>query len=295
MRIKEQRKQRGECLRCGLSERMTPRFCLSCADKERAYHARPEIRAKKKAYREKNKEQLKAKKKEYVERNRKQITAYMHEYFVKNRERLNKKAREYRAANRDRVNAHRRAYRLQNRDSISLKIRLWLYRTGRAKPRSPRQTREQINQRRRDWALRTGRVKPRRPAMSQEERNQRVREWKYRTGRARPRMVRVKQQITPLAEFYPYVMAESLRGSDLLKLINDTVPKNLPEYVRADVCQDLALAVLTGEVSESQIPDEVKKYMKMNFQMTARFGCLSLDDPNMRNIIEFAMLRGRHG
>jgi transposase-like protein len=46
-----------------------------------------------------------------------------------------------------------------------------------------------------------------------------------------------------------------------MSLIEKCVPKMLPEHIRADVCQDLVVAILSGEIEEQQIPFVVRSFI----------------------------------
>lgn len=61
----------------------------------------------------------------------------------------------------------------------------------------------------------------------------------------KPRLVRVN-----LA--YPYVMTRRDQNADILA-VNDLVPKALPEWARADICQNIMLAVLEGETTIDEL------------------------------------------
>jgi hypothetical protein len=56
---------------------------------------------------------------------------------------------------------------------------------------------------------------------------------------------------------YPYVVHDHTKpeGHDLVDLVNKAVPRGLPENIRADVCQDLIVALLAGDLTKEQIGD----------------------------------------
>lgn len=105
----------------------------------------------------------------------------------------------------------------------------------------------------------------------------------WREELARPRKQRVINPERPVKSadlFYPYVVFEPKAENNLLFAINAAVPKNLPEQIRADLCQDLAVAVLCGEVAESDLQGEVPLYLKKAMKLfPTKYGPLSLDAP----------------
>jgi hypothetical protein len=87
----------------------------------------------------------------------------------------------------------------------------------------------------------------------------------------------------PLTEFYPYVTSQNQQEHDFLLAVEALVPKSLPNWARADICQDMIVAVLTGEATIENIRDAVPRYIKWFFaKEPSKYGNLSLDTP-MRN------------
>jgi hypothetical protein len=80
---------------------------------------------------------------------------------------------------------------------------------------------------------------------------------------------------------YPYLTDTSGEGAALLTRIHAAVPRGVPESVRADACQAIVLAVLSGEISEEQVEAVAHEYVRRQYP-PKRF--LSLD----------AQLRGRY-
>lgn len=69
--------------------------------------------------------------------------------------------------------------------------------------------------------------------------------------------------------FYPYMIhdiGEPTEGHELVKLVNSVVPHTLPEQWRADVCQELIVGILSGEVSRGAIHDHVAKFISGQFK-----------------------------
>jgi hypothetical protein len=67
---------------------------------------------------------------------------------------------------------------------------------------------------------------------------------------------------------YPYLTDTTVGdGAELLTIINALVPR-LAESVRADVCQELALSVLIGEVKLEELSLHVRDYAKRQFMLS---------------------------
>lgn len=63
-----------------------------------------------------------------------------------------------------------------------------------------------------------------------------------------------------------------------LHTIQEYVPMTLPEQIRAEVCQDLSLAIISGEIVEEQIPFVAKDFVRNVFKLyPTKYGPLSLD------------------
>ena len=92
----------------------------------------------------------------------------------------------------------------------------------------------------------------------------------------RPKRVAVE----PLSEFYPYVSSRVSEEHELLLAVDALVPKALPKWSRADICQDLLVAVLTGEATLENVRDDVLRYVKWFLSKEpSKYGPLSLDAP----------------
>lgn len=91
---------------------------------------------------------------------------------------------------------------------------------------------------------------------------------------------RKPKPFVPLTEFYPYISTTPTEDHELLLAVDRLVPKGLNPDTRADVCQDMLVAVLSGDVSLDNLAGERPKYMKQFFKMfPAKYGHLSLDAP----------------
>ena len=71
-----------------------------------------------------------------------------------------------------------------------------------------------------------------------------------------------------------------LRPDDLLALIESAVSKALPPVLREDACQELAVRLLTGEATASNVQTEAKEIVKGLYAAhDMRFKTVSLDAP----------------
>lgn len=68
---------------------------------------------------------------------------------------------------------------------------------------------------------------------------------------------------------------------DLLAAINNIVPRGLPPVIRADVCQDLALAIIAGEIRLSAVSAEtIVEFTRAAYKLSPlASGRVSLDAP----------------
>lgn len=68
--------------------------------------------------------------------------------------------------------------------------------------------------------------------------------------------------------YYPYLAHDpkSANGHDLVLLANKLVPQGLPHDIRADVCQELIVSILSGQVTRDQAHDYVQKHISKVFR-----------------------------
>jgi hypothetical protein len=106
----------------------------------------------------------------------------------------------------------------------------------------------------------------------------------YKPKKKAPRKWKSRPQ-TAADLCYPYLInkpnaAGENEGLSLVMKIDRAVPKSLPEQIRADICQDLAVAVLCGDVNEGSLEEGSKECVSRMFKMfPAKWGHLSLDQP----------------
>lgn len=91
--------------------------------------------------------------------------------------------------------------------------------------------------------------------------------------------VRLRRDDVPLTT-WPYVRSFDNDDYALLKRVNDAVPRYLSEHVRADVCQEIIIDVISGDLVVEQIPSRLKEYLRRAYEfIPSKFGPLSLDAP----------------
>lgn len=80
---------------------------------------------------------------------------------------------------------------------------------------------------------------------------------------------------------WPYLNQTEEGYTDLLCRVNDAVPRSWPDYIRADVCQDIVVAILSGEISERDIALHTRSFIRRHFKMfpVKDFQTVSLDAP----------------
>lgn len=80
--------------------------------------------------------------------------------------------------------------------------------------------------------------------------------------------------------FWPFAPSDANEQHDLLEAIDRTVPKCLPESIRQDVCQDLVVSVLTGDITLDELQGSLPKHIKAVFKFhPTKYSHLSLDQP----------------
>lgn len=96
-------------------------------------------------------------------------------------------------------------------------------------------------------------------------------EWRREAGLAEKRAAFKLRVPKPTVQetFYPYMLHDPQNDESALVLaVSRAVPRGLDPRLRADVCQEMLLAILTGEISKDQIHSKrsemIKRVMKMN-------------------------------
>ena len=85
--------------------------------------------------------------------------------------------------------------------------------------------------------------------------------------------------IQPTANFWPFAVKQAPTEHDMLHAI-DRATRGIPEQWRQDVCQDLVVAVLSGETTLENLRDAIPKHVSGVFKMhPIKYGHASLDAP----------------
>lgn len=94
----------------------------------------------------------------------------------------------------------------------------------------------------------------------------------------RPRHLKPRAEPRPQL-VYPFLIHDGGKPEhDLLKRVNAAVPKWLPPDRRADICQDLIVGILSGEISIDALALPTKEMTKQVLkQFPTKYGDLSLD------------------
>lgn len=94
---------------------------------------------------------------------------------------------------------------------------------------------------------------------------------------------RVRPASSPeVPQFYPFLLnAEPSPEHNLIMLVDGAVPRGIPEQMRADVCQDMIVGILSGELSEEHIADQAAAYVRSMYRrFPIKYGVShSLDTP----------------
>lgn len=103
------------------------------------------------------------------------------------------------------------------------------------------------------------------------------RPWAYKTPSAKPSVI-IDRRIVDAN--WPYLAGKPGDGGALIDAVNAIVPRGFEPHARADICQDLLLAILEGEATIEKLRDGsaecIKRYYKLH---PGKFGPLSLDAP----------------
>lgn len=96
----------------------------------------------------------------------------------------------------------------------------------------------------------------------------------YKRRKLTPRAV-----AEPLLQ-YPYIVGKAKNDSAFLLAVNAVVPHGLPGDLRNDVCQDMVLAILEGDLSPDDIAAEMPKYLKgARKRYSMPWGTVNIDAP----------------
>lgn len=85
--------------------------------------------------------------------------------------------------------------------------------------------------------------------------------------------------VQPVPAFWPFAVRQAPTEHEMLHLI-DRATRGIPEQWRQDVCQDLVVAVLSGETTLENLHDAIPDHIRRVFQMhPIKYGDASLDAP----------------
>ena len=105
--------------------------------------------------------------------------------------------------------------------------------------------------------------------------------WRFEIRKSRP--ARHAPSTIQETLCYPYVIHKPTNGGDeyeMMLTVNKAVGGGAPDFLRADICQDLIVSILCGETSVENIKDSVteatRKVLKMH---PTKYGPISLDAP----------------
>lgn len=86
--------------------------------------------------------------------------------------------------------------------------------------------------------------------------------------------------IKPVPNFWPFAVRQAPTEHEMLNAI-DHLTRGIPEQWRQDVCQDLVVAVLAGEVTLNNLKDALPEYVRGVFHAhPMKYGDLSIDHPS---------------
>lgn len=77
----------------------------------------------------------------------------------------------------------------------------------------------------------------------------------------------VQKALGEPTQLYPFITKDRTADNAILAAVHSAVPKYLAEDIRADVCQDLIVSILTGEVSLDNLSEIVPQHLKAHRDM----------------------------
>lgn len=97
--------------------------------------------------------------------------------------------------------------------------------------------------------------------------------WRYKAAERAPQII--------VPQRWPYISYETPEetdGLDILRLVDEVVPKTIPQQVREDLCQDLVVAILMGEQAIENIQDALPQFTRKAFKMNpSKYGGVSME------------------
>lgn len=77
---------------------------------------------------------------------------------------------------------------------------------------------------------------------------------------------------------YPYIRGTPTDEHATLLEIHKLLPKYLPADHKGEICQDVFVALLSGETTMANLPDHIGKYVKASRKNMPEYGTISLDE-----------------
>jgi hypothetical protein len=89
---------------------------------------------------------------------------------------------------------------------------------------------------------------------------------------------------------YPYIRGTPKDEHVSLMEIHKLLPKYLPADFKGEICQDIFVALLSGEVTMANLPDHISSYVKKARKNMPEYGTLSLDEVDAFGLTRAAKL-----
>lgn len=87
------------------------------------------------------------------------------------------------------------------------------------------------------------------------------------------------QKSNPITEQYPYSATRSADAPLYIKRISLAVSRGIPDFIRADVCQEMAVDVVLGALKECDIEISAPRYIRKIYRFhDMRFETVSLNE-----------------
>lgn len=101
---------------------------------------------------------------------------------------------------------------------------------------------------------------------------------------------------------YPYIRGTPKDEHLTLLEVHKLLPKHLPPDFKGEICQDIFVALLSGEVTMANLPDHIEKYVREARKNMPEYKTLSLDEvivpshrPGGLGLTRFEVAEWRHG
>lgn len=99
---------------------------------------------------------------------------------------------------------------------------------------------------------------------------------------------------TILPEIWPFIQDTPRTEHKLVLIVNEAVPKGLPESHRADICQELLLALLEHQIEIDDLTNSIPEFIKRQYKLfPTKYRPFSLDKP-LSDDNDFSLLDKLH-